>query len=137
MRDKKSIRLGQLQLRIMKVLWSAAGPVSVADVQQALDGERLAYTTVATMLRKMEDRDLVVHHEDGRKYLYEAIVTSVQASRSMADDFVHRMFEGSVSAAVSHLLETRDVDPDELAELERLIRRHKRIAKNAYTCRQQ
>ncbi len=126
MRGKKSIRLGQLQLRIMKVLWSAAGPVSVADVQQALDGEPLAYTTVATMLRKMEDRDLVVHHEDGRKYLYEAVVTSVQASRSMADDFVHRMFEGSVTAAVNHLLETRDVDPDELAELERLIRRHKR-----------
>jgi predicted transcriptional regulator len=123
---KKTIRLGELQLRIMKVLWSAAEPVSVADVQQALDGEPLAYTTIATMLRKMEDRDLVRHREDGRKYLYEPVVTSGQASRFMADDFVHRMFEGSVTAAVNHLLETRDVNPDELAELERLIQRHKR-----------
>ena len=64
MRGKKPIRLGQLQLRIMKVLWAAAGPVSVAEVQQVLDGEPLAYTTVATMLRKMEDRGFVVHHED-------------------------------------------------------------------------
>jgi predicted transcriptional regulator len=123
---KKSIRLGELQLRIMKVLWAAAGPVSVAEVQQSLGGEPLAYTTVATMLRKMEDRGLVAHHEEGRKFLYKAVVTSVQASRSMADDFVHRMFEGSVTAAVNHLLETHDVDPDELAELERLIQRHKR-----------
>ncbi len=125
MRGEEPIRLGELQLRIMKVLWASSAPVSVAEVQHALDGEPLAYTTVATMLRKMEDRGLVAHREEGRKFLYEAVVTSVQASRSVADDLVHRMFGGSLTAAVNHLLETREVDPDELAELERLIRRHK------------
>src|SRR3972149_7073229 len=55
-------RLGDLQLRIMRVLWNL-GPASVAQVQERLDGGRLAYTTVATMLRKMEDRGLVAHRE--------------------------------------------------------------------------
>ena len=124
MAGKSAYRLGELQLRIMQVLWDA-GPVTVADVQLQL-GDDLAYTTVATMLRKMEARGLVAHHEDNRRFLYEAVATSAQASQSVADDLVQRMFEGNLAAAVNHLLETRDVDPDELAELERLIRRHKR-----------
>ena len=51
MSRKRNIRLGDLQLRIMQVLWAANGPKSVADVQALVDGEPLAYTTVATMLR--------------------------------------------------------------------------------------
>lgn len=120
-----NIRLGELQLRIMKVLWDQQ-PATVAEVQQSLDGEPLAYTTVATMLRKMENRGLVSHHEAGRKFLYEARVTEDQVSRSMADDFVDRMFEGRLADAVSHLLDTRDIDPQELAQLEDLLRRRKK-----------
>ena len=58
MSDASSFRLGDLQLRIMRVLWRC-GPLGVAEVRERLDGDDLAYTTVATMLRKMEDRGLV------------------------------------------------------------------------------
>lgn len=129
--QKKSIRrLGPLQLQILKVLWSTDEPQSVSAVQEALRGSDLAYTTIATMLRKMEDRHLVRHTEQGRKFLYEAVMTESEASRSMASELVERMFEGSLTATVSHLLETHEVDPDELAELERLIRRHKKRSKS-------
>ena len=117
-------RLGDLQLRIMRVLWKR-GPVCVADVQAALDGEPLAYTTVATMLRKMEDRGLVQHREVGRKFLYEPTISSEEVTRSMADDLVDRLFEGSMAATVTHLLRTGEVSAEELARLERLIQERK------------
>ena len=124
MTSKKTYRLGDLQLRIMRVLWNL-GPASVAQVQDRLEGDPLAYTTVATMLRKMEDRGLVRHREHQRRFIYEAAVTAEDVTRSMADDLVDRLFEGSLADAVSHLLETREVSPRELARLEQLIQERK------------
>ncbi len=125
-KSSKAIRLGELQLQILQVLWEAGEAVSVADVQQALRGQRLAYTTVATMLRKMEGRGLVVHQESGRRFLYSPNVTTDQVSQSVSRDLVDRLFSGNLADAVNHLLESRDVDAAELDELEELIRRHKR-----------
>lgn len=123
-RQGQKYRLGDLQLRIMKVLWETA-PASVAEVRKQLRGPALAYTTVATMLRKMEARGLLRHDERGRKYLYEPLISSQDVTRSMADDLVDRLFEGSLSATVSHLLETREVSANELARLEELIEERK------------
>ena len=117
-------RLGDLQLRIMRVLWES-GPASVAEVQQRLGGQPLAYTTVATMLRKMEDRGLVAHDETQRRFIYRPAITAEEVTRSMADDLVDRLFEGSLSQAVSHLLDCRQVSRRELVELERLIQQRK------------
>lgn len=123
------LKVGDLQLRILQILW-ARPDASVADVHTALKPERdLAYTTVATMLRKLEDRGLVAHREDGRTYLYRAVVAEEQVGRSMTDHVVERLFEGSLAGAVSHLLRTREVSRDELDELERLIRSAKRRLK--------
>jgi predicted transcriptional regulator len=121
----KKHRLGDLQLKIMRVLWEL-GSATVAEVQAALCGDDLAYTTVATMLRKMEDRGLVSHREARRRFVYEAAVSAEEITRSMADDFVDRLFEGSLARAVSHLLETRDVSRQELARLEKMIQERKR-----------
>ena len=120
MKQPTSYRLGPLQLRIMRVLWSA-GPSSVADVQAELEGEPLAYTTVATMLRKMEDRGLVSHSQQNRKFFYAPQVTAEEVTQHMADDLVNRLFEGSLAATVSHLLQTREIDVAELDRLEQLI----------------
>src|SRR5262245_16819220 len=118
-------RLGDLQLRIMKALWGL-GEASVADVHSELGAGQLAYTTVATMLRKMEDRGLVRHREEksegrGRRFIYEAALSADDVTRRMATDLVDRLFEGSLATAVEHLLTAREVSRDELAELERLI----------------
>ncbi len=124
MAERPPYRLGDLQFRILRVLWGA-GPSSVGEVQESLEGD-LAYTTVATMLRKMEARGLVAHREEGRKFLYQAAVSADEVRRSMADDLVDRFFEGSLSRAVSHLLDNREVSRKELERLERLIRDRKK-----------
>lgn len=120
----KAFRLGDLQLRIMRVLWDL-GEARVADVQQELCGPSLAYTTVATMLRKMEDRGLVEHVEEGRKFVYRAAVTLEEVTRSMTGDLVERLFGGSLADTVSHLLDSRDVSREELVRLEQLIQERK------------
>ncbi len=130
MTDRRAYRLGDLQLRIMRVLWDH-GPANVADVQKKLEGDPLAYTplaytTIATMLRKMEDRGLVRHQEEARRFIYEPAVSQDEVTRSMADDFVSRLFQGSLADTVSHLLDTRDVSPGELAQIEQLIKQRKR-----------
>src|ERR1051326_6392084 len=101
-------RLGDLQLRIMQILW-AREEATVADVHGALAVERdLAYTTVATMLRKMEARGLVKHRLDGRSFVYRAAVGEEAVTRGIADHFVEQLFEGSLSDMVHHLLTTRE-----------------------------
>lgn len=130
MTEERTYRLGDLQLRIMRVLWNF-GPTSVAGVQEKLGGARLAYTTVATMLRKMEDRGLVGHRRHQRRFIYQAAVSADDVTRSMADDLVDRLFEGSLADAVSHLLETRDIGQQELARLERLVQERKRERRSA------
>jgi len=126
MAKPKPIRLGDLQLRIMKVLWEAE-EASVAHVHAALGGsDAFAYTTVATMLRKMDARGLVAHREEGRSYLFRPKVAADAVSRSMADHLVDRLFEGSLATAVNHLLSTRDVSESELREIERLIAKRRK-----------
>ena len=126
MKNRKIHRLGDLQLRIMKILWDRK-EASVSDVADWLPkGTDLAYTTVATMLRKMELRGLVAHRVEGRSFIYRARVAAADVSRSMADHLVDRLFEGSLTEAVSHLLRTREVSREELAELGRLIAERKK-----------
>ncbi len=129
MAKRSSVRLGDLQLRIMQVLWQQREPVTVAHVQETVEGPHLAYTTVATMLRKMEARGLIFHREEGRKYLYEARITPNDVSGGVSRDLVDRLFAGSLANTVSHLLQTRDVNAAELDELEKLIQEHKRTVK--------
>lgn len=114
-------RLGDLQLKIMQILW-AKDEATVAEVHGALASERdLAYTTIATMLRKMEARGLTKHRLDGRSFVYRAAVGEEAVSQGMADHLVDRLFEGSLSDMVHHLLTTREVSREELSKLEKMI----------------
>jgi predicted transcriptional regulator len=127
MRARNKIhRLGDLQLRIMKLLWPR-GEATVSDLHKILSQERdLAYTTIATMLRKMEARGLVKHRPDGRTFIYRAAVAEAAVSRGMSDHLLDRLFEGSLSDMLNHLLSTREVSREELSKLEQLIAERKK-----------
>ena len=119
-------RLGDLQFKILKVLWEHS-EATVSDVHQALSRERdLAYTTVATMLRKMETRGLVRHRLQGRSFVYRPAVAANAVTRGIADHLFDRLFEGSLADMVSHLLTTREVSREELSRLEKLIAERKK-----------
>lgn len=119
-------QLGDLQLAIMRVLW-ARGEAAVAEVHAALEPERgLAPTTIATMLKKMEDKGVVEHRAEGRRFLYWPTVSENEVQRAMLADLTRRLFLGDVTAVVSRLLDVTEVDAAELAQLRALIARHQR-----------
>lgn len=108
--------LGDLQLAILRVLWQR-DEASVADVHADLSDRQLALTTIATMLRKMEDKGLVGHRENGRQFLYRAAVEPDQVQRNLVGDLVGKLFDGDPLALVNHLLRAGEIELSELDEL--------------------
>ncbi|MBV8035363.1 BlaI/MecI/CopY family transcriptional regulator [Roseateles sp.] len=119
------VSLSDLQLSLMRALW-ARGEASTAEVAEALRGERdLAYTTVATLLTRLEKRGLLASRREGRALLYTPRVSEAEVQRSMVGSLLDNLFSGRASALVSHLLESRGVDAKELAELQALLKQRK------------
>lgn len=117
----ESVHLTELQLAIVRILWTR-GPSTVLEVQEGLLPERLlAQTTVATLLTRLEKRGVVSHANNGRQFTYRAEVTEPQVRRSMVSELADMLFDGRPTALLSHLIDDRDIDEGELDEMKRLI----------------
>jgi BlaI family penicillinase repressor len=114
-------RLTPLQLAVMQVLWSR-DEASVVDVQHAMTGRRLALTTVATLLVRLEQRGLISHRVEGRQYLYRTRLSPVDVRETVTRELLRSLFDGDVTAFVSHLLDSRTLTRAEVADLQRLVR---------------
>ena len=113
--------LGELQHAIMEVLWSR-GQGTASSVHAALFETRgLAPTTIATMLRKMEDKGVVRHRVEGRHFVYEATVSRDEVRSSMVGELVDRLFAGDAAALVSHLVADRELEDSDLERLRVLL----------------
>ncbi len=112
--------LGELQLAIMQVLWQH-GEASVADVHAALLARELAPTTIATMLTKMEQKGLIEHRAEGRKFLFRPLLSEAEVRRVSVEEVRERLFHGDTAALVSHLISERRLDRGELSRLKALI----------------
>lgn len=131
MKSKSLRTIGNLQLKIMKVLWKKQG-ATVHDVQTSLehDGSSNAYTTIATMLKKMEERGLVEHRKEGRQFIYDPVVTDRDVKSGVVGDILDRLFLGSLTGMVSQLMSQRSVSMEELEDLEQLIANKKKQFKD-------
>ncbi len=112
--------LGELQLAILRTLWQR-GDAAVADVHAALSDRGLALTTIATMLRKMEEKGLVAHRENGRQFLYRAKVAPDLVQKNLVSELVTRLFDGDPLELVNHLLRQGEIDLGELDDLRRKV----------------
>ncbi|HST59109.1 MAG TPA: BlaI/MecI/CopY family transcriptional regulator [Longimicrobium sp.] len=116
--------LTELQLAMMKVMWER-GEIAITHLHDALRAERkIAQSTVATLLARMEKKGLVTHRQDGRQYLYRALASESQVRRSVVAEvsgLFGRLFEGDVTEMVSHLLRESDVEANDLARLKGMI----------------
>ena len=119
----------ELELEILKVMWRI-GPATVRQVRDELAAVRdLAYTSVMTMMTIMVGKGYVQRSKNGRSYVYRATYQEQRASRSMLQDIVDRLFGGSSTAVMQHLLETSDIDDEELKQIRSLINRKARERK--------
>ncbi len=103
------------ELDVMEVLW-ASGSATVSDVQEALE-DRLAYTTVLTVLRVLEEKGHVRHEEEGRAHRYFPVVERTEARRSAVERLVGRVFGGSAEALLTQLVSDRRLSPEAIARI--------------------
>jgi BlaI family penicillinase repressor len=116
-----SIKLSDLQLDILNVLWTRER-ATTSDVHQALAGSRdLAYTTVATLLKRLEEKGVIGHQQDGRQYVFFPKVEESEIRSSMVGKLLDRLFRGDPAALVNHLLGDERLEPSDLRRFEDLI----------------
>jgi predicted transcriptional regulator len=118
---KKSPHLTDAELRLMDVLW-AKGAATVSDVADALpNNPALAYSTVLTTLRILENKGFVRHTKDGRAFVYHPLVGREQARESAVTHLVRRFFSDSPELLMLNLLDGKKVDASELRRLRKKI----------------
>ena len=121
MARKKSPHLTDAELRLMDVLWGK-GEATVSDVADALPkNPALAYSTVLTTLRILENKGFVRHTKDGRAFVYHPLVGREQARESAVTHLVRRFFENSPELLMLNLLDGKKVDASELSRLRKKI----------------
>lgn len=123
MPPKRSITLTQAELRLMRVLWTR-GESSVADMVAATAEESpLAYTSVLTTIRILEQKGYVTHRQEGRAFFYMASVAEHEASRSEMRHIMQRFFGNSRERLLLSLLGDDEISPGELRRLKEAIAR--------------
>jgi predicted transcriptional regulator len=107
------------ELDVMKVLWDR-GSATVAEVRERLPDD-LAYTTVLTVLRTLEEKGHVGHRGEGKAHRYFPLVERRVAGRSALARLIDTVFNGSPELLLSQLVTDRDLSEDELKRLRRLM----------------
>jgi predicted transcriptional regulator len=117
----KSTNLTEGELRLMNVLWER-GPATVGQIVDALPSKPpVAYSTVLTLLRIMENKGYLRHTKQGRAFVYEPLIGSKEASSKAIRHLVGRFFGGSTGQLVLKLLDERQIDADELKRIKKKI----------------
>jgi BlaI family transcriptional regulator, penicillinase repressor len=111
--------LGSLQRAVVEILWED-GEASVQAVRDRLPGDP-AYTTVLSVLQKLEKSGWVRHRRDGRAYIYAPKRSREQAGAASVRTFVDRVFGGDPIRVLQHLLQDNHLSDDDLSALRALI----------------
>src|SRR6267154_5513490 len=121
MPPKKSPTLTEAELRLMKILW-ARGESTVNDIAAALPKKNaLAYNSVPTTIRILEQKGYVQHRKEGRAFYYVPVVAEAEAGSSEVRLVLSRFFGNSREKLMLSLLGDGDVTPEELQRLKDAI----------------
>jgi predicted transcriptional regulator len=107
------------ELDVMAVLWEL-GPATVPEVREKMP-DKLAYTTVQTVLRTLEAKGYVSHREEGRFHRYEPLVEREEAGRSALSRLLAKVFRGSPELLLTQLVSQRPLGDDQILRMRRLL----------------
>lgn len=121
---KPQPELGAAELDVLKALWDR-GPSTVRDVLDHLHarGKRVAYTTVLTMLTRLEQKGAVASDKSEQAYVYRAKVSRERVSASRLKALVQQLYDGAATPLVLQLMQSEKFTPEEIAQLQQLIDR--------------
>jgi predicted transcriptional regulator len=115
------ISLAEREAQLMDLLWDH-GPSTVSEVQALLSDE-LAYTTVLTMLRKLEAKGYVGHEGEGRAHRYHALIERTAAQEGALKALVSRLFKGSTDALLMHLVSSEKLNEKQVRRIQEQLRK--------------
>ena len=115
-------RISEAEAAVMAVLWDAS-PLTAQDVIARVPGERgWSANTVKTLLARLVAKDAVAHAADGRRYLYRPLIARADYVAGESRRLIDRLFGGRLTPLVSHLAERQALSPEEIAEIEALLK---------------
>ena len=116
--------LGEAELEVLKTLWDH-GPATVREVLSHLHehGRRVAYTTVQTLLTRLEQKGYATSNKSELAYVYRARLTRDRVTRSRLKTLVQQLYDGAAGPLVVQLIRTEQFTTKEIEELQRLIDR--------------
>ena len=118
----KAKELTERELEVMHVFWDR-GESTAADVRDALEaqGRDLAYTTVATLVRILLDKEFLTQTNEDRPFKFVPARTYEEVSRSLLGDLVQKVFGGSRTQLLMRLFEEKKLSPQEKQRLKDLL----------------
>jgi predicted transcriptional regulator len=120
---RRSTTLTEQELEIMKIVWERES-ATVRDVyEKLLERRKVAYTTVMTMMKILEQKKYLKRTQAERAYVYRPAQPKRQVVGAMVRDFINRVFNGATEPLLVHLVEEHDLSPEELEEIARLRRK--------------
>jgi predicted transcriptional regulator len=121
----KAPKISDAEMQVLQALWddSPMGATELADRIGAANGWTLA--TVKTLLSRLLAKGAIKAETEGRRFRYRPAIKREAVAGRQAGKLVERLFGGRISPLVAQLAEQRDIDPEDLAELEELVRRLK------------
>lgn len=119
----RSSTLTDQELEIMKVVWERER-ATVRDVYETLlEHRKIAYTTVMTMMKILEEKKYLKKTQEDRAYVYRPTKPKNQVIRGMVREFIDRVFNGSAEPLLAHLMEDERLEKKDLEEMARMIRK--------------
>ncbi len=116
---KPSTILTEAEQTVMQALWELK-EASVRDVHEKLNGvKKVAYTTVLTVLKILNDKGYAKYRKEGRAFVYYPVLTQKEARQRALSQLVSRFFEGSPQALAEHLVELDEIDLVDLQALKK------------------
>lgn len=126
MKERSKNKLGERELDILQALWQL-GPATVTEVQEELrrKGHELAYTTVQTILNRLEGKGRVARDASDRAHRYRSLFHEPAAVAVAIQRLADRFFLGSVEDLATHLVE-KDLTPKQIARIRALVEKSRK-----------
>ncbi|GAB5444483.1 MAG: BlaI/MecI/CopY family transcriptional regulator [Fuerstiella sp.] len=113
--------LSKSELRIARTIWEL-GRATVGQVFQALPEDAgIDYTTVQTYIRRLEQKGYIRATRSGRNKIYSPRVQPRRVIKETVDDLMERLFDGEVIPLMRHLIQDRQIQPEQIEELRQLL----------------
>jgi len=112
----ESIQLTKRELDLMSVIWEL-GSATVADVHERLSSEKVAYSTVLTILRTLEHKGFVRHEVEGKAFRYHPVIQPGDVGLPALRRILNKVYKGSRELLIQHLVGEEDISPEELKRI--------------------